>query len=130
MRTLHLIMMTVLLAAVLAVGVGEAQHGHSADPQDHFTVVVERLDLTAAQRETLEEPFSEMMAAMQELHRLARRDRSRPDGRAKGRVREDVPRSHGGLAIEAWPGPSRPGSPLTNPVMPRERLTYAPGMEP
>ncbi len=70
MRTLHRAMMTVMLAAILEVGVGEAQHGHSADPQDHFTDIAERLDLTAAQRETLEEPFREMMATMQELHRL------------------------------------------------------------
>ena len=69
MGILHRTMMTVMLAAVAAVGVGEAQHGHSADPQDHFTVIADRLDLTSAQRETLEEPFREMMAAMQELHR-------------------------------------------------------------
>ena len=62
MRTHHRAMMTVLLAAVFAVGVGEAQHGHSADPPDHFTAIAERLELTAAQRETLEEPFREMMA--------------------------------------------------------------------
>ena len=70
MRTLHRAMMTVMLAAILAVGVGEAQHGHSTDPQDHFTDIAERLDLTAAQRETLEEPFHEAMAAISELHRL------------------------------------------------------------
>ncbi len=70
MRTHRRAMMTVMLAAILAVGVGEAQHGHSADPQDHFTDIAERLDLTAAQRETLEEPFREAMAAMRELHRL------------------------------------------------------------
>ncbi len=69
MRRHHRAMMTVLLAAVFAVGVGEAQHGHSADPPDHFTAIAERLELTAAQRETLEEPFRKMMAAMQELHR-------------------------------------------------------------
>ncbi len=70
MRTLHRAMMTVMLAAIFAVGVGEAQHGHSADSSDHFTAIAEGLDLTAAQRETLEEPFREMMATMQELHRL------------------------------------------------------------
>ena len=70
MRTLHRAMMTVMLAAIFAVGVGEAQHGHSADPPDHFTAIAEGLELTAAQRETLEEPFREMMATMQELHRL------------------------------------------------------------
>lgn len=70
MRTLHRTTMAVMLAAIFAVGVGEAQHGHSADPSDHFTAVAEGLDLTAAQRETLEEPLREMMAAMQELHRL------------------------------------------------------------
>ncbi|TDI45422.1 MAG: hypothetical protein E2P02_07325 [Acidobacteria bacterium] len=69
MRILHRTMMTAMLTAVLAVGVAEAQHGHSADPPDHFTAIAERLELTAAQRETLEEPFREMMAAMQELHR-------------------------------------------------------------
>ena len=69
MRTQHRAMMTVLLAAVFAVGVGEAQHGHSADPPDHFAAIAGRLELTATQRETLEEPFREMMAAMQELHR-------------------------------------------------------------
>ena len=69
MRILHRTMMTAMLAAVLAVGVGEAQHGHSADAPDHFTAIAERLELTAAQRETLEEPFREMMAAIQELHR-------------------------------------------------------------
>ena len=58
MRTHHRAMMTVLLAAVFAVGVGEAQHGHSSDPPDHFTAIAERLELTAAQRETLEEPFA------------------------------------------------------------------------
>ena len=79
MRTLHRTMMIVMLAAILAVGVGavpswsftaEAQHGHAAEPKTHFDEIAERLELTAAQRETLAEPFHEAMAAMQELHRL------------------------------------------------------------
>ena len=79
MRTLHRAMMTVMLTAVLAVAVGamhpwtltaEAQHGEAADPRAHLDAVAERLELTDVQRETLEKPFHEAFAAMQELHRL------------------------------------------------------------
>ena len=87
MRTLQHAMMTLMLAAVPAVAVGamqpwslaaeaqhgqaaDTQHGHAADPQAHFDEVAGRLELTAAQREALAEPFDEAFAAMQELHRL------------------------------------------------------------
>ncbi len=79
MKTLHYAMMTVMLTAVLAVAVGAmypwtpaagAQQGEAADPRAHIDKVAERLELTDAQRETLEKPFHEVFAAMQELHRL------------------------------------------------------------
>ncbi len=79
MRKLHQAIMTVMLAAVVALAVGalqprsltaEAQHGQTGDPEAHFNTIAERLELTAAHRETLAEPFSEMFAAMQQLHRL------------------------------------------------------------
>ena len=79
MRILGRTIMTVMLAAVVALAVGvhqpwsltaEAQHGQTDDPEAHFNNIAERLELTAAQRETLAEPFREMFAAMQQLHRL------------------------------------------------------------
>ena len=79
MRILGRAIMTMMLAAVVALAVGvhqpwsltaEAQHGQTDDPEAHFNQIAERLELTAAQRETLAEPFREAFAAMQQLHRL------------------------------------------------------------
>ena len=76
LRALHRAMMTMMLAAVLAVGAGVlqqwnltalAQHGEAEDPQAHFDMIAERLSLSEAQRETLAEPFHAAFAAMQEL---------------------------------------------------------------
>lgn len=53
----------------LAVDAQHGQHGQAPDPQAHFQKVAERLELTAAQREKLAEPFQKAFAAMTELHR-------------------------------------------------------------
>lgn len=79
MQTLHRALMAGMLVLVLAVAVGipqpwsataAAQHGQHDDPQAHFDLVAERLELSDAQRQALEEPFHEAFAAMQTLHRV------------------------------------------------------------
>jgi hypothetical protein len=83
MKTLHRAMMGVLMTGVLALGFGTfgpwagvleaqhgepAQHGHADSPMPPFEHVADALELTAAQRESLEQPFAEAVAAMQQLH--------------------------------------------------------------
>jgi Spy/CpxP family protein refolding chaperone len=67
--------LTVTLAAALwaqhglghGLGLG---HGQRSDPEAHFQKVSDRLELTEAQREKLENPFHDAFAAILELHRL------------------------------------------------------------
>ena len=85
MKTLHRVLMTGMLAALLAVGVGavnpslvtaEAQHGQAGhhamttDAEAHFGQLAERLELTPEQRDSLRGTFDEAFAVMQEMHRL------------------------------------------------------------
>lgn len=89
MKTLHQALMGTLLVAVLALAVGfvapgssitavaVAQHGHAPQHEaagdglaDRFHEMIEALELTEAQRETLAEPMAGAFEAMQTLHRL------------------------------------------------------------